>query len=93
MGAEKLEVQLRVRWGRLLSVVDAAEYLGVSVNTFTTLGIRVRRMGRRVLYDRLDLDRYVDRMDEQPVEREDLAAAIADEERRFFEGRAARGRN
>ena len=34
---------VRVRWGRLLSVVDAAEYLGVSVNTLGTLGIPARR--------------------------------------------------
>ena len=83
----------RFRWGRLLSEIDAAEYLGLSVTTVRGLGLLARRVGRRVLYDRLDLDRWVDGMDEQPVDTGDRANAIADEERRFFEKRAPGGRH
>jgi hypothetical protein len=79
------------RWGRLLSVEDAAAYLSISPNTIRGLDISTRAIGRRVLYDIHDLDRFVDRMTDKPVVDDvpDLAAA-ADEERRFFEKRAKR---
>ncbi len=51
---------------RLLSVKDAAVYLGVSPWTIRSLGwsreIPEVKIGRRVLYDREDLDRYIDRV-------------------------------
>ncbi len=50
---------------RLLSVTEAASYLGVSVWTVRTLGwngeIPQVKIGRRVLYDRPDLDAFVER--------------------------------
>jgi len=50
---------------RLLSVKEAAEYLGgISVWTVRSLGwsgeICQVRIGRRVLYDRQDLDRFIE---------------------------------
>ncbi len=49
---------------RLLSVLEAASYLGVSVWTIRGLGwdgeIPQVKIGRRVLYDRVDLDRYIE---------------------------------
>ena len=47
---------------RLLSIELAAEYLGISATTFRLIARRLRqlRCGRRVLYDRLTLDDYVD---------------------------------
>lgn len=81
------------RWPRLLSETDAAEYLSIGATTLRGLGLKVRRLGRRVLYDRADLDRWVDRMDEQPVEPADQARESAAEEERFFAARAARGAN
>jgi hypothetical protein len=54
--------QPRARWGRLLSVDDAAEYLGISPGTFRGLGIVTVRIGMRVLYDIRELDEYVDRL-------------------------------
>ncbi|UAK23633.1 helix-turn-helix domain-containing protein [Sphingomonas nostoxanthinifaciens] len=99
MGAlAKLDHSPRVRWGRLLSADDAAEYLGISRTTLATLTIPSKGIGRRVLYDIRDLDRFVDRMGEQaeaavPAEPTD-AAAIAAEEQAFFERRKKRsGRN
>lgn len=88
MGAE---LAIKTRWPRLLSEPDAAEYLSVSRTTLRALEIRARRIGRRVLYDVRDLDRWVDRMGEQPIAHADVAEAMADEERRFFERRAKRG--
>ncbi len=50
---------------RLLSVTEAASYLGVSVWTVRSLGwngeIPQVKIGRRVLYDRPDLDAFVER--------------------------------
>lgn len=90
MGAE---LAVKTRWPRLLSEPDAAEYLSLSQTTLRTLQIRVRRIGRRKLYDVHDLDRWADRMDEQPIAPADVAEAMEDQERRFFEERANRGRN
>ena len=62
-------------WPRLLSVEEAARYVGVSVTTFTErigdpwpAGIRI---GRRKLFDRLALDRAVDGL--SPLEPESPA--------------------
>lgn len=46
----------KARWGRLLSVEDAAEYFSIGPATLRGLEIRPIRIGRRVLYDRRDLD-------------------------------------
>lgn len=49
------------RWGRLLGVEDAAAYLGVSEGTFRSyVTVRPVHLGKRVLYDRLQLDRFAD---------------------------------
>jgi len=60
---------------RLISELDAAEYLGIGRRSMWSLGVagdhgnpdgipRVR-IGRRVLYDRKDLDRFVERRNKQ----------------------------
>ena len=82
-----------LRWPRLLSEPATAEYLSVGVTTLRGLGIKVRRVGRRVLYDRADLDRWVDRMEDQPIADHDHMRESADEEARFFERRRAGGRH
>ena len=48
---------------RLLSIELAAAYLGVSATTFRLIAPHLHplRCGRRVLYDRLTLDDYIDR--------------------------------
>ncbi|GGB14766.1 hypothetical protein GCM10011380_00210 [Sphingomonas metalli] len=74
------------RWPRLLSEADAAEYLSLSQTTLRGLELQCRRVGRRVLYDIRDLDLWVDRMADQPVEAD--PRAVADEEARFFANRA-----
>ncbi|MCB0263813.1 MAG: helix-turn-helix domain-containing protein [Calditrichia bacterium] len=49
--------------GRLLSVIEAAEYLSISRSQIYNLmhkeEIRPVKIGRRVLFDRLDLDNYI----------------------------------
>jgi hypothetical protein len=47
---------------RLLTQSDAAEYCRMGVATFKAVcGIApVRQSGRKILYDRLDLDRWID---------------------------------
>ncbi len=86
-------IPIRSRWGRLLSADDAAEYLGIGVTTLRGLGIKTKPIGRRVMWDRMDLDRYVDRMNDQPIAEADQGKEQEDEEARFFEKRRARGRH
>lgn len=94
MAAPVTPVSVTVRpWPRLLSEGQAADYLSIGATTLRALGIRTRRMGRRVLYDIRDLDRFVDLMDGQPLQPVEQARATEDEERRFFEKRRARGRD
>lgn len=45
---------------RCLSREQAATYLGIGVTLFGGLGIRPIRVGRRLLYDRVDLDAWLD---------------------------------
>lgn len=83
-----------LRWPRLLSEQSAAEYLSISATTLRGLGITTRNIGRRVLYDIHDLDRWADRMDEQPIADEaERLKEMQDEERRFLERRASNGRH
>ena len=46
----------------LLGEHDAAKYLGISKSTLRTLGISRRMLGGRRLYDRRDLDAFVDEL-------------------------------
>lgn len=81
---------MRSRWGRLLSAEDAAEYLGIGVTMLRGLGIKTKAVGRRVMWDIQDLDRWVDRMDDQPIAEVDQAREQANEEAAFFERRRQR---
>ncbi|MBB5714745.1 DNA-binding protein [Sphingomonas aerophila] len=83
----------RSRWGRLLSAEDAAEYLGIGITMLRGLGIKTKPVGRRVMWDRLDLDRWVDRISEQPILDADQGKEQEDEEARFFERRRGRARH
>lgn len=74
-------------WPRLMSVGYAAAYLSVSQTTFRTLGITERRIGRRVLYDRKDIDLWVDHVGSDPAE--DRPRTPKEEERLFFASRVA----
>ena len=49
---------------RLLRVAEAAQYLGTTIWQMRTLAatgkVPVKRLGQRMLFDRRDLDRFVD---------------------------------
>jgi excisionase family DNA binding protein len=45
---------------RCLTKVEAAEYLGIGVTLLESLRIPAIRFGRRCLYDRVDLDAWLD---------------------------------
>lgn len=77
-------------WPRLMSVEMAAAYLSRSVTTIRERGPHPKRDGRSVLYDRVDLDRWADRLGGQPLtdrQREEEAKEV---ERRFLERRRGR---
>lgn len=78
-------------WPRLLSSPLAAAYLSISETTLREHGPQPKRQGRRVLYDRQDLDRWADRLDGQPLDESAEQDEAAEVERRFLEKRRARG--
>lgn len=45
---------------RLMGETDAARYVGLSPSTLRKTGIPRRKHGVRRLYDRMDLDAYID---------------------------------
>ncbi len=60
MSAREHLTLMPARWPRLMSVDIAAEYLSISGAMLTTLQVECVRLGKRRLYDRFVLDRYVD---------------------------------
>ena len=69
--AKEKDVKIIDRWPRLLGISETAEYLSISPKTIRNqLGlkapcpfpVRHKRYGRRILFDRHDLDEYVDRL-------------------------------
>jgi hypothetical protein len=50
-------------WPRLLSPDQAAAYCGMSAEAFKThIEVQARKFGSRVLYDRVKLDLFLDRL-------------------------------
>jgi excisionase family DNA binding protein len=45
---------------RCLSKEEAAQYLGIGVTLLSELGIPYIKLGRRCLYDRVDLDAWIE---------------------------------
>jgi hypothetical protein len=90
MGAEPVRVELP-DWPRLMSEPDAAAYLSIGKTLLRTRGPAPKKLGRRVLYDRRDLDRWADNLNDQPLDEEAEQAEAAEVERKFLEAR--RGRN
>lgn len=78
-------------WPRLMSLPLASAYFGVGAVTFRGLNIRPCRIGRRVLWDRQDLDRYADRLGGQPQSKKERLSEAKEVERRFFERRRKDG--
>lgn len=77
-------------WPRLMAETQAAAYLSISETTLRKNGPQPKRHGRRVLYDRIDLDRWADRLDGQPLDERQEQDEAAEIERRFLEKRRAR---
>lgn len=83
MGAE-LRISLP-DWPRLMDEPKAAEYLSIGKTMLRERGPRPKKLGRRVLYDRRDLDRWADRLGEQPMDESEELAEAQEVERRFLE--------
>lgn len=64
MARRKSEVQPTVITPRLLSIKAAAQYLGATIWAVRTLAwqqeVAFLKIGGRILFDRADLDRYID---------------------------------
>lgn len=72
-------------WPRLMSITLAADYLSISPATLRERGPQAVQLGRRVLYDRVALDRWADRLSGQPLTPAETAAESREVERRFLE--------
>lgn len=77
-------------WPRLMPLELAAAYLSRSATVIRERGPKPKRDGRSVLYDRRDLDRWADRLEEQPLDEREEQEEAAEIERRFLESRRAR---
>ena len=60
MANKKQQPALSLPRARCLSKQHAAQYLGIGVTLFTEIGVPSIKLGRRILYDVLDLDRWLD---------------------------------
>lgn len=78
-------------WPRLMDAEMAGAYLSRSATVIRERGPTPKRDGRSVLYDRHDLDRWADRLGDQPLDEKGREEEAAEIERRFLEKR--RGRN
>jgi hypothetical protein len=67
----------------------AAAYLSIGATTLRSEGPQPKRNGRRVLYDRHDLDRWADRLGGQPITVPEQGKEAAEVERRWLEKRRA----
>ena len=53
-------------WPRLMGAELAARYLSIGRTLLSRLGPMPKRLGRRKLYDRRDLDQWADQLGENP---------------------------
>ena len=60
MANKKQQPALSLPRARCLSKQHAAEYLGIGVTLLAEIGVPSIKLGRRILYDVLDLDRWLD---------------------------------
>lgn len=90
MGAEPTR-PLLPDWPRLMSVEQAAAYVSLSTTTIRASGPKPKHFGKRVLYDRRDLDRWADRLGGQPLDAIERKLESRAVEARFLE--KLRGRN
>jgi hypothetical protein len=72
-------------WPRLMASDLAARYLDIGETTLREHGPQPKRLGRRVLYDRHDLDRWADALGGQPLDEPDREAEGDDITRRMKE--------
>ena len=75
-------------WPRLMSEAVAATYLSLSATTLRRLGVPSVRIGRRRLYDKMQLDRFADELGGRTDQGTTLTATEV--ERRFLESRKRR---
>jgi hypothetical protein len=78
-------------WPRLMDAEMAGAYLSRSATVIRERGPKPKRDGRSVLYDRRDLDRWADRLGDQPLDAGASQEEAAEVERRFMEKRRGRG--
>lgn len=78
-------------WPRLMGEPLAASYLSIGVTKLREEGPAPKRFGARRLYDRRDLDRWADRLADQPLDEAEEQEEAREIERRFLERRNGRG--
>ena len=89
MGAEPIKA-FQAYPPRLMSEHEAARYLSIGTTMLRKHGPQAKRLGRRILYDVRDLDRWADALGDQPLTDPEQEAEAREVERRFLE-QMARG--
>jgi hypothetical protein len=74
-------------WPRLMGEDLAALYLGIGRTMLDEAGPAPKRIGRRKLYDRRDLDRWADALGGQPLTEPQAREEAAEVERRWRDKR------
>ncbi len=77
-------------WPRLMSEDLAAAYLSISATMLRVHGPPPLRLGRRILFDRHHLDRWVDHLSGQPLGETEEQDEAAEVERKFLERRSGK---
>ncbi len=77
-------------WPRLMAVDLAAQYVGIGTTMLEEQGPAPKRIGRRKLWDRRDLDRWADALGGQPLEGREAEEHAKDIERHWRERRRGR---
>lgn len=91
MGSVETLRRILPDWPRLMTVDQASAYLSLGSTTLREHGPSPKRQGKRVLYDRRDLDRWADSLGDQPLTETEEVQESMEAERRFLEKRARRG--
>lgn len=92
MGAEPIRA-IQAYAPRLMGEAEAARYLSIGTTTLRKHGPQAKRLGRRILYDVRDLDRWADALDGQPLTDQQQQAEAEEVERKWREGRQNRAQN
>ena len=79
-------------WPRLMCAPLAAAYLSISPTSLRTHGPKPKHLGKRRLFDKIDLDRWADSLSPDGTGRSAPPLTSKEVERRFLDKRALKNK-